>query len=111
MTTIRTILISAAIAVTAMAQQTLLIVTNSLPSGTVGVSYSATVTANGGTTPYTWTATNLPPGLVINSSSGIISGSPTAAGTFNNNVGVTDFRGFQNFKQFSITIVAGVARV
>jgi uncharacterized protein (TIGR03437 family) len=50
-----------------------------LPGGTVNVAYvSTTVTATGGTTPYVWTATNLPPGLTINSASGAVSGIPTA---------------------------------
>ena len=51
----------------------------SLPAGTVNVAYAATsVTATGGTTPYTWSATGLPPGLSINAASGQISGTPTA---------------------------------
>lgn len=40
--------------------------------------------------PFTWTATGLPPGLTIDTSTGIISGLPTAVGTWNVNVSVTD---------------------
>ena len=41
------------------------------------------MTASGGKTPYTWSATGLPPGMNINGSgNGIISGKPTATGTF-----------------------------
>jgi subtilisin-like proprotein convertase family protein/secreted trypsin-like serine protease len=47
-------------------------------------------TASGGTQPYSWTATNLPPGLQIDSSTGSVSGSPTAAGTYSVTVTVTD---------------------
>jgi len=54
--------------------------TSSLPSGQVGVAYSTTLTATGGTSPYTWSLTSgtLPAGLTLNSSTGVISGTPTA---------------------------------
>ena len=48
-----------------------------LPNGTVGVAYSTTVAGSGGTTAYTWSATSVPAGLSINSSTGVISGTPT----------------------------------
>ncbi|MDQ1701944.1 MAG: hypothetical protein QOF57_1196, partial [Frankiaceae bacterium] len=50
-------------------------------SGTVGTAVSLQLAASGGSAPYTWTATGLPTGLAV-SSSGLISGTPTAAGTF-----------------------------
>lgn len=57
---------------------------DTLPSGTVNAAYTATtLTATGGTPSYTWSAANLPPGLTINSASGVISGTPTTAGTYN----------------------------
>ena len=60
----------------------------SLPSGTVGVQYTFTLAATGGTAPYAWSATGLPPGLqVVN---GAISGTPTTAGTYTVAVKVTD---------------------
>ena len=46
----------------------------------MSAAYSATVSATGGTTPYTFTATGLPAGLSI-STGGAITGSPTTAGT------------------------------
>ena len=63
----------------------------SLPNGTQGVAYGPiTVTATGGTTPYSWGATGLPAGVTINPTTGVISGTPTATGTFNVTVTVTD---------------------
>jgi len=58
----------------------LTITSTSLPSGQVGVAYSATLTATGGTTPYTWSLTGgaLPAGLSLNTATGALSGTPTA---------------------------------
>jgi Zn-dependent metalloprotease len=53
-------------------------------SGTVGTAISSfTLSASGGTSPYTWSATGLPPGLTIGSTTGTVSGTPTTAGTYN----------------------------
>jgi hypothetical protein len=70
----------------------LTITSTSLPSGTVGASYSGTVTATGGTTPYAFNATGLPSGFTINPASGTITGNPTQAdvGTATVIVTVTD---------------------
>ncbi|MFL6130419.1 MAG: S8 family peptidase [Mycobacteriales bacterium] len=59
-------------------------------TGTVGVATSLQMSASGGTPPYTWSATGLPPGLSINSSSGLISGTPTTAGTYSVTVTARD---------------------
>ena len=59
------------------------VTTTSLPAGTVGVAYSATLAATGGTTPYTWALTSgtLPLWATLNSATGAITGTPTASGT------------------------------
>ena len=56
---------------------------SSLPNGVVGVPYSQTLTAVGGTSPYTWSTTSgtLPAGLSLGPSTGIISGTPSATGS------------------------------
>jgi hypothetical protein len=58
----------------------LAISTTSLPGGQVGVAYSSTLAASGGTTPYHWSITSgtLPPGLSLNASTGAITGTPTS---------------------------------
>jgi len=69
------------------------ITTASLPNGTMGQAYSQTLTASGGTLPYTWSITaggSLPTGLTLNTSTGVISGTPTVTGTFNFTVQVSD---------------------
>ncbi|HKD97197.1 MAG TPA: putative Ig domain-containing protein [Micromonosporaceae bacterium] len=50
-------------------------------TSTVGTAVSLTLTASGGTPPYTWTSTALPAGLSLNGSTGVISGTPTTSGT------------------------------
>ena len=71
---------------------TLSVSTTSLPSGTVGAAYNAAVAASGGTTPYTYNATNLPSGLSIGASTGVITGIPAqnSVGTASATVKVTD---------------------
>jgi hypothetical protein len=51
-----------------------------LPDGLINTPYNQTITASGGTPPYTFTATGLPPGLSI-SAGGVVSGTPTTAGS------------------------------
>jgi len=67
-----------------------LAITNTLPNGTVGVSYAATISASGGTTPYACsiTAGTLPAGLALSGCS--VSGTPTTAETSTVTVKVTD---------------------
>jgi hypothetical protein len=68
------------------------VTTVSLPAATTGSPYSATLTAAGGTAPYTWsiTAGTLPPGLTLDASTGVISGTPSAPGNASFTVEVTD---------------------
>ena len=61
-------------------------------TATVGTGYSAqqAVVATGGQTPYSWSASGLPNGMGINSSSGAVFGTPTVAGTFSVTVTAQD---------------------
>ena len=65
------------------------ITTTSLPSATVGASYSGTAQATGGATPYSFSATGLPSGFTINAASGTITGTPTQSEVGSNPVTVT----------------------
>ncbi|MGE8942719.1 Ig-like domain repeat protein [Leptospira interrogans] len=70
---------------------TVAITTSSLPAGNIGTAYtSPALTVSGGTAPYTFAESGLPPGLSLNNSSGAISGTPTQAGTFTVDVTATD---------------------
>src|ERR1035437_3046956 len=62
-----------------------------LPQATAGTPYNQTLVATGGAAPYTWSITSgsLPAGLNL-SASGVISGTPSASGTSNFTVQVTD---------------------
>jgi len=61
-----------------------------LTSGTVGVAYSQSFSAFGGTAPYSYSAAGLPAGLSFNSATGVLSGTPVAAGTASLTIQATD---------------------
>jgi len=77
-----------------------------LPNGTTGAMYAQGLTAEGGSPPYTWsiTAGQPPPGITLISTSGVLSGTPTASGNFSFTVQVADSAGVMTSKGFSVTI-------
>jgi hypothetical protein len=68
------------------------ITTTMLPGGMVGTAYSATLAATGGSAPLKWSipAASLPPGITLNSTTGALTGTPTAYGTFNFSATIAD---------------------
>jgi hypothetical protein len=77
--------------------------TSSLPDGARTEPYSATLSATGGTPPYTWSATGLPAGIVL-SAGGALTGTPTAEGPFSPEFTVTDNATLQAQKPLGLRI-------
>jgi hypothetical protein len=69
----------------------LTLLTTSMPNGAINETYTEYMKVSGGIPPYSFTVTGqLPVGLTLNSSSGLISGIPTLAGLTNAAISVTD---------------------
>ena len=79
-----------------------------LPTPLLGVGYSHMISANGGTTPYTFAVTSgtLPTGLTLNTNTGVIGGTPAAIGTFNFTITATDANSFSGNQPYTVTINA-----
>ena len=80
--------------------------TTSLPSGVPSAPYTTTLTTSGGTAPITFTASGLPPGLSINSMTGVISGTPTTDGNYPVILTATDANNQISQKTLNLTISA-----
>lgn len=80
-----------------------------LPDGTIGVAYSQAITASGGTAPYTFAVTSgtLPAGLAL-SAAGVVSGTPTAAGSSTFTLRGTDALGCFREVTSTVTILSAV---
>ncbi len=91
----------------AISAPTITISPATLPAGAAGTAYSQTITASGGTGSYTFSlaAGSLPPGVAL-ASSGSLSGTPTAGGTFNFTVMATDGLSFTGSRAYSVAIGA-----
>jgi hypothetical protein len=80
---------------------------STLSTPSIGTAYSQTLTASGGTAPYTFALSSgsLPAGLSL-SSSGLLSGTPTAVGSFTFTIQATDATSLTSSQPYTITIVA-----
>lgn len=77
----------------------------SLPAGATATPYNQTLTATGGNPPFTWSLQSgaFPGGLSL-STGGVLSGSPTAEGTFNFAIMATDSFGCTGTQNFALQI-------
>jgi uncharacterized protein (DUF2147 family) len=84
---------------------TIALTPTTLPTGTAGTTYSQTLTASGGTTPYSFVITggSLPSGFTL-SPTGQLSGTTGLAGTFNFTATATDANSFTGSNPYQITI-------
>ncbi|WP_170226660.1 cutinase family protein [Rudaeicoccus suwonensis] len=99
---------AAAINIANVTRQTPAVVTAILPPGVVGTPYSATLAAIGGRVPYVWSVGNLPPGLSLNSTTGVITGSPTTAAVASVAIMVKDHVGATASISLPLTIAQSV---
>lgn len=76
----------------------------SLQPAITGSSWTQTLTATGGTSPYTWTSTSLPPGIALDAASGTLSGRPAAAGRYSFQVTTTDTYGATGNASYVLTV-------
>jgi uncharacterized protein YhjY with autotransporter beta-barrel domain len=83
----------------------------SLPNGTQNVAYSQTISASGGTGPYTFSHTGSLPNGVSLSSGGVLSGTPTVSGSFPITVNVIDSEGNTGSKSYTLNIGGNVLTV
>jgi hypothetical protein len=76
-----------------------------LPSALVGSSYAAVLSAAGGSAPYLFTVTSgsMPPGLSV-TPSGVVSGTPTASGTYAFTIGLQDVWGCSSGRNYSVQV-------
>lgn len=79
---------------------------STLPNGTVSQAYSATVTSTGGAGTVTFAVLDgdLPDGLTLTPGSGLISGTPTAAGAFVFTISATDANGCSGARTYHVEI-------
>ena len=96
-------------AATAPPPAALTVTTTTLPDGTATVPYSATLSGTGGTPPFAWSISSgtVPPGLSIDANTGAISGTPTALGTYNFTVRLSDSSGPAQAVTRSMSITIG----
>ncbi len=78
-------------------------------AATIGVSYASSLNAVSGQSPYGWSisAGGLPAGLALNGVTGVITGTPSAAGTANFTVQAKDAGGAVATRACNISVVAG----
>jgi hypothetical protein len=87
------------------------VTTTGLSGATINVAYSATLAASGGTAPYAWSVISgqLPAGLTLTPSTGVVAGMATMSGTYPLTVQVNDSTNGAAQQALSITVAAQAA--
>jgi subtilisin-like proprotein convertase family protein len=76
-----------------------------LPEGQIGNSYSQNITQTGGTNPVRFTLSGLLPNGLTLSSNGLLSGTPTQAGSFNFTINLADNNGCTANRSYVLTVL------
>ncbi|WP_224369118.1 putative Ig domain-containing protein [Hyalangium versicolor] len=79
--------------------------TASLGESTVGAPFQHSIAASGGTAPLSYSAQGLPAGLTLDSSSGMLAGSPASAGNFEFDASVSDSAGRSDQHRYSLAVL------
>lgn len=88
-----------------------LAVSAQLPNATEGSSYTGSVTASGGTSPYNFAVTSgqMPQGVNLDQGTGSVTGTPTTAGNFSFGITVSDAKGASAQKGMQIAVAQAAA--
>lgn len=91
---------------------TIALTPTTLPAPAVGVAYNQTLTASGGTAPFTFSVTtgSLPNGLAL-SSGGVISGTPTNTGSVTFIITATDINGCPGTRSYTVNVACGTETI
>jgi len=84
--------------------------TSPLAAGVVNQPYNVVMAATGGAPPFVWSLQSgvIPPGLTLNPTTGILSGTPTTAGTFSFVIALVDANGLTTFGSFTIAVTGAL---
>ena len=98
--------VSPSLTITINAAPLVITSTSQLLDAYKSTTYSTTLTASGGKTAYSWSVTsgNLPSGLTLNATTGVISGTPTKTVSSSFTIKVTDSVGTSTSKSFTLTV-------
>jgi large repetitive protein len=93
--------------------EALKIATPALPAAEVGLPFTVDLEATGGRPAWTWSLANgaLPAGLTLDPATGVISGSPGAAGSYPLKLMVTDTLGLTTTQDMTLKVAAKLALV
>jgi hypothetical protein len=93
-------------AIVSVSSPRLTVLSSPLPNAQIGIPYSATIRAQGGSQPYNWSLSSgsLPKGVALNGATGVISGISSQAGNFAFTARVTDANSQSSTQQFALDV-------